>query len=232
MKIINAIKREINDFSIRERIFFPLTLCVIFAISVLKGDCIPSMISAICGMSYTILAGKGKYYCYYIGMAGTLCYSYLAFTNSFYGNFMLYFCYYFPMEIVGIIKWKKHLKKDSLQIEKTRLSKNERIFYGIISVLACVFTVNVLLMMNDKTPYMDGIVTGLSVIGLILTVKRCIEQWYIWIIVNALSVIMWIEAYISGSDTFALIIMWGIYLYLGFYFLALWKKEMSENEKM
>ena len=83
---------------------------------------------------------------------------------------------------------------------------------------------------GDKTPYIDGITTIFSVIGLLLTVKRCIEQWYIWIVVNGLSMIMWIEAYKNGSNCFATILMWATYLVLAFYFLHTWKKEIETGK--
>ena len=61
---------------------------------------------------------------------------------------------------------------------------------------------------------------------MLLTVKRCIEQWYIWIIVNALTLVMWFNAYINGSNSLVLVFMWLTYLVLAFYFLKEWKKEL------
>ena len=60
-----------------------------------------------------------------------------------------------------------------------------------------------------------------------LTVKRCIEQWYVWFFVNLLSLIMWIFAYLNASNCFATIIMWAVYLVLSIYFLQVWKKEIN-----
>ena len=84
----------------------------------------------------------------------------------------------------------------------------------------------VLKLMNGANPLFDSVTAVFSVIGLILTVKRCIEQWYIWTIVNGMSVVMWIEAYFAGSNCLATIIMWAVYFVLGIYFLYCWQKEM------
>lgn len=231
MRVFEFIKAELQGWGKYERIFFPLGIFLIVCISIYLNDSKIALVSAICGISYTILAGKGKISCYIFGLTGTLCYSYLAFKNGLYGNLMLYMFYYFPMQILGIFKWKKHLKKDTQEIVKTYLSNNERLLYLSAAIFFSVLTAILLKKYGDATPYIDGITTVFSIVGLILTIKRCIEQWYIWFVVNSLSVIMWIEAYINGSNCFATIIMWAVYVFLAMYFLHGWKKDIKNNSE-
>ena len=148
MKIIDFLKEEIKSLSIFERIFFLCAITIILITSILTKDNKLALISSICGICYTILAGKGKIYCYFIGMIGTFCYSYLSFKNSFYGNFLLYFCYYLPMEIIGIFKWKKHLKTNSSEIIKSSLSIKERIIYASLTILITIIFAFVLFLVS------------------------------------------------------------------------------------
>jgi nicotinamide mononucleotide transporter len=83
---------------------------------------------------------------------------------------------------------------------------------------------------HDKNPIFDSITTIFSIFGLLLTVKRCIEQWYVWIVVNGLSAIMWIQAYLNGSNCFATVIMWVTYFILAVYFLKNWEKDIQQQE--
>ncbi len=229
MNLLELIKSEFKNWGKYERILFPLILILTVIISVIIGDNKVALVSALCGMSYTILAGKGKISCYFIGMIGTFCYSYIAFKNGFYGNLALYMLYYLPMEIIGILKWRKHLKKDIREIIKTRLSNKDRLIYTVIVVILSICLSFILKLFNGSTPFLDGTVTILSIVGQLLTVKRCVEQWYIWFIVNLLSLIMWIFAYIiNDSNCFATIIMWAVYLVLSVYFLQIWRKEIKE----
>ena len=227
MTLLELIKSEFKNWGKYERVLFPLVIVLTIIISVVMGDNKIALVSAVCGMSYTILAGKGKISCYFIGMIGTFCYSYIAFKNGFYGNLALYMFYYFPMEIIGIMKWRKHLKEDVREIVKTRLSNKGRVIYASVAVVLSVALSVVLKLFNGSTPFLDGTVTILSVIGQLLTVKRCIEQWYVWFVVNLLSLVMWIFAYINGSNCFATIIMWLVYLILSVYFLQAWKREIK-----
>ena len=227
MKITEFIKKELSGWGKIERVVFPLEILLIIILSVLIGDSKIALVSAVCGISYSILAGKGKISCYMFGLCGTLCYAYLALKNNLFGNLALYTLYYFPMQIVGIFKWKKHLKKDSQEIVKTKLTNKERIFYTLISIVCSVILYVILLFLLDQSPIMDSVTAVLSVVGLILTVKRCIEQWYVWFIVNGLSTIMWINAYLHGSNCFATILMWATYFVLSIYFLITWKQELK-----
>lgn len=227
MNIINFIKKEFTGFGKYERILFPLEIFLIICLSFITGDNKIALISAICGISYTILAGKGKISCYIIGLTGTMCYAYLAYKNFLYGNLFLYMLFYFPMQIVGIFKWKKHLKKDSQEIIKTQMTKKETVIFLTLTLLGSAITALILRKFGAATPVIDATTTIFSIGGLILTIKRCIEQWYVWIIVNGLSVIMWIEAYLNGSNCLATVIMWLTYFILAFYFLHTWKKEIS-----
>lgn len=227
MKFREFIKSELRGWGKAERIVFPLEILLIIVLSFLINDSKIALVSAICGILYTIFAGKGKISCYAFGLCGTLCYSYLSFVNNLFGNLALYMLYYLPMQIVGIFRWKKHLKKDSGEIIKTKLSVKERLIYLILTIIISLAVSFILKYTGDASPFIDGTTTVFSILGMLLTVKRCIEQWYVWILVNGLSALMWIEAYIQGSNCLATVIMWLTYFILAFYFLAGWRKEIK-----
>lgn len=229
MSLLNFIKGEFSGWSKYEKILFPLGILTIISLSVIMKDSKIALVSAICGISYTILAGKGKISCYFIGMTGTLCYAYISFKNAFYGNLLLYMCYYLPMQIIGVFQWRKHLKKEKQEIVKTGLSPKERLIYFTTAFIGTIIVSYLLQKAGDQTPLMDAFTTVFSILGMVLTVKRCIDQWIVWTAVNAFSLLMWIKAYINGSNCFATILMWGTYLLLGIYFLYTWQKELSEK---
>lgn len=230
MNTLDFIKKELYGWGKWERIFFSIGILIIIIISFVMKDSKVALVSAVCGISYSILAGKGKISCYLFGLCGTFCYSYISFKNALYGNLALYVLYYFPMQVLGIFKWKKHLKKDVQEIVKTKLSNKERSVYLIFAVILSLITYFILKYLGDLNPLIDSITSVFSVIGLILTVKRCIEQWYVWFIVNALSTVMWVEAYLNGSNCFATILMWAVYLVLSVYFLYTWNKEIKNSD--
>lgn len=228
MKITEFIKKETEGWKSFEITGLLFVLTLIFINAFIFKDSPVAVCSAICGILYTIIAGKGKISCYFFGLAGSSCYIWLSFTNALWGNMLLYLCYYIPMQILGIFKWREHLQKDTREIIKTKLSQKQRIKYGLISIFGSILTILILSYFNDKNPVIDGITTFLSILGMYFTVKRCIEQWIIWMIVNGLSFIMWLNLVLHGAKTVATVIMWGAYFILAVYFYREWK--LSETK--
>lgn len=227
MKVAEFIKKEFMGWGKYERVIFPLEIILIALISVYLKDNPVALCSAVCGICATILAGKGKISCYLFGMIANICYSYISFKNHLWGNLGLNMLYFFPMQFVGIAKWSKHLKKETQEIYKTSLAKKESLIYYASAILISIFLFFILRHFNDLNPFADSATVVLSVFAYIFTVKRCIEQWYLWTIVNGMSVYMWIYAYLNGSHCFATILMWSTYFILGLYFLCIWKKELK-----
>lgn len=229
MKFLEFVKKELTGWKKYEIFGLVFVLFIVVVNAFFTKDSIVAVISAICGIFYTIIAGKGKISCYLFGLTGSGCYSYLAFHNALYGNLVLYLCYYIPMQILGIFKWKDHLKTDSKEIEKICLPQAVRIKLFLVSLIGSFFMVTILYKLNDSHPFADGITTFLSIIGMYLTVKRAIEQWFVWMIVNGLSFIMWLNLIIHGAKVFSTLIMWGVYFILAIYFYKMWKKEIAQN---
>lgn len=200
-------------------------LILFLNVSVFKDSPI-AFISAFFGITYTILAGKGTPICYIFGVAGSSFYGCLAFHNALWGNLLLYMGYYVPMQILGYFRWQNHLKSDSYEIVKTSLGKKEFFLLIIISVLCSLATFFILTISNDKSPMIDSITSVLSIAGMYLTVRRAIEQWWFWMIVNGLSAFMWIKIAFSGEKVYSTVIMWSVYFLLAIYFYITWKREI------
>lgn len=223
------VKLELSGWEKHELYGLIIIASTILFNALILNDSIVAIISAICGILYTILAGKGKISCYLFGLTGTCFYSYLAFKNALFGNLLLYIGYYLPMQVIGIFQWKKHLKKFNNEIIKTKLSKIELKKLFVITFLSVFCFIGVLHTFKDSHPIIDGITTILSLLGMYLTVKRAIEQWIIWTIVNFLSIIMWVCVATSGQKVYSTIIMWCVYFVLGLYFYYKWNKEIRQT---
>lgn len=227
MEVREFLKAELSGWKKGEVIALSIIFSVIFINAFIVKDSIIAVISAVCGILYSTIAGKGKVSCYFFGLTGTCCYSWLSFDNGLWGNLVLYMCYYFPMQILGIFEWKKHLKKTTKEIVKVQMSRSQVLKLTVLVILACIGAVFIIKFFKGSSPVFDGITTVLSVFGMYLTVKRSIEQWIIWIIVNGLSSIMWLNLVLHGAKTYSTFIMWCVYFILAFYFYFCWRREMK-----
>lgn len=232
MKIIEIIKLDIKGWTDQELFWLTLIFAAILINSFMVKDNPVAVISAFCGILYTVIAGKGKVSCYLFGVTGSFCYSYLSFKAALYGNLALYLFYYVPMQIFGFFNWQKHLLKKSNEIVKVRLSKNELLKVCTIAILGSFVTVHLLWLLKDANPVVDGVTTFLSIIGMYLTVRRAIEQWIVWMIVNGLSFFMWLNLILQGVKAYSTLIMWGVYFICAVYFFRCWKKELAKNQNL
>ena len=201
---------------------------VLFLNAYIMHDSLIALASAFCGITYTLLAGKGNPLCYLIGLTGSAFYVYLAYSNNLWGNCLLYALYFVPMQLIGFFKWHKHLKVDKYEIIKTSLSKRENIILFSITALISVFISIIFAKTGDSNPVVDGLTTVFSVLGMFLTVRRAIEQWYVWAGVNFLSFVMWVIIALNGARIYSTVLMWAVYLFLAIYFYREWKKELSQ----
>jgi len=207
-------------------IYFVLILNIV----IFKDDLV-AVLSAFFGITYTMLAGKGNPKCYLFGLAGSGLYSWLAFSNSLWGNLGLYMLYYIPMQSIGFFKWNNHLKKGQNEIIKTKLEFKEAVIIYASAIFLCIISIIILYGIGDKSPIIDGITTIFSITGMYLTVKRCIEQWQVWIIVNGLSTIMWLNIALGGEKVYSTVIMWFVYLLFAIYFYYKWRVEIRLTDE-
>lgn len=229
MRFLEFLIFELKGWKKREIIGLCLVFGIILINLVVFNDSIVAVISAVCGILYTTIAGKGKISCYLFGLLGTSFYSYLSLKNALYGNLCLYIGYYLPMQVFGIFEWKKHRKSATREIIKKSLTAKQALKLVIIASILSIFVISVLCYFKDSSPVFDGITTVLSIVGMYLTVKRCIEQWIVWILVNSLSSFMWFKLIINGSKAYSTLVMWIVYLLLAIYFFVMWKKEIKSD---
>jgi nicotinamide mononucleotide transporter len=209
-------------------ILFVVLLCVFIIIQGFSNHDNPvAIVSAVCGITYTFIAGKGLPVCYLFGITGSVFYCILSYQNHLWGNLLLYAAYYAPMQVIGYIKWNKNLKDKGKSIIKIKLPQKELCL--LISVLTIIsfFVYITLVLSHDSNPILDSITTVFSLGGMYLTVRRAIEQWIFWIGVNTLALFMWLNVLLMGARVYSTVIMWAVYLILAVYFYFSWRKEIE-----
>ena len=224
------IKNKTNSWKKSEKVGLFLILLGIVVHAIVRQDSIVALVSAICGITYTFLAGKGLPVCYLFGITGSSFYSFLAFQNSLWANLLLYACYYLPMQILGYFRWNKNLQSGKREIVKIRLPKKELLCLIVVLLALSIIVYQLLIYLKDTNPFLDSITAVFSIGGMYLTERRAIEQWVFWMGVNALSLAMWINDALDGARVYSTIAMWGVYLFLAIYFYLEWRREIAQKE--
>ena len=201
----------------------------ILALSIYWGDTALGMTAAVTGMMYTVLAGKGKLACFLFGLVNTPLYAYMAFKAGYYGDFSMN-VYYFAMMIPGFAAWKRNQAGNpETGIIRTRLSPRARVRLAL-ACLGGIFSLwAVLHLLHGSSPLCDSVTNVLSIAAMLLTVRRAIEEWILWIAVDAVEVFMWWRAWCAGEGAISVLLMWLLFLANGIYLLSLWIKAGRER---
>ena len=203
----------------------------IIGLSLYWGDNLLGITAATTGMAYTILAGKGKVSCFIFGLINTPIYAYLAYKSGYYGDLVLNI-YYFLMMFPGLVTWLKNQSNDTHEgIKRTQLSWRGRLMLTLLSLGSILPLWAILAAAGGSQALCDSATNILSIAAMILTVRRAIEQWILWILVNAIEVFMWYKAWLLGEGSISILLMWLLFLANGIYLLSLWLKIAKQNRK-
>ena len=226
-KVAEWIKGECSGWKTGEAVWFFFCVAATVATALIQKDTGLGITAAVTGIFYTLLAGKGKISCYLFGIVNSLLYGWLSYKAKLYGEVMLNLGWYFPMMFVGLFFWGKNLGNSQI-IRKTTLGVKGKIICYALSLVGIAVYAIILYWMKDSQPILDSATTILSVTAMILTVKRCADQWIIWTIVNILSVWMWFREFQLNGQSVALLAMWVVALANGIIFYFQWYKDIRK----
>ena len=224
-KLKEVLRKEFIGWKKWEILWIVIATAVVLGVSIYWQDTAIGIFAALTGIWCVILTGKGKLSSFWFGTINTVLYAIVAWKARYWGEVMLNLIYYVPMNFVGMYMWSKNINEETEEVIKKRLS-----FKGSIIAYFCVAAGTVgygfiLKLIDGTLPFIDAMSTVFSIFAQILCVKRYMEQWVLWVIVDVVTVIMWVYAFINGTGDMATVLMWSVYLVNAIIMLVKWNKD-------
>lgn len=198
------------------------------------GDSLIGLISSMTGMICVVLVAKGKISNYYFGIVQASTYAYISYSYGLYGEAMLNGLFYLPIQFIGIYLWRKNLTTKSTvgeDVKVKRLTSKGWITLIAVSVVASVIYAYVLSAIGGQQVRLDSVAVVLSIIAQVLMLKRFAEQWVLWIVVNILSIILWIIVLTqTGGNDWSMLVMWSAFLINSIYGYINWLRMQKKQE--
>lgn len=224
MSVKTILKNEFQGWKLWEILWLIFSAAVILVVSSFYKDNWQGIAGAVCGISASVLTGKGKLSAYIIGGIGRVLYAIVAFKALFYGEVMLNLLYFVPMEFYGIYEWNKNMNAETHEVNKRSMNTKQLVYLAAI-IAAATFGFGLFLKhLGGRLPFADSFTNVVSIIAMIVTIKMFWQQWILWIVVNSVSIFMWVLSFINGSGSIAILLMWCIYLANSIIMLVKWKK--------
>ena len=189
-------------------LFLSVGLSVQVVVFSLTGAGWLSVVSGVAGIFSVILCSQGKISTFFFGFIQISSYLYLSLAARLYAEVGLN-VFYLLSQFYGIYVWRRRYGVDMQ--EKTRAQSDLDVvgqglrsrhlplwrfallmLLTLIAALAAGYGLERLT--DDSQPYLDAFTTVPAVVAQVLMVMAYREQWYIWLLIDLLSVVMWVRA--------------------------------------
>ena len=188
---------------------------------------------SLAGFLYVVCASRCSFWIFIFGLYQPIGYGIICLTSGIYGEMLVNFAYFAPMQIVGMSLWIKNyiLKKNQQTLDNTlvyvkRLKPKDYLIILPIVAVCYVAVYFILTLLNgQRLPYLDAFISVLCILGTLLLTLRYIENWYVYLLVNLSSTVLWgisiFQDDISAPFMFILYITYTLYSIIG---LFEWRK--------
>lgn len=158
-----------------------------------------SAIGALSGVASTVLAANGSIWNFLFGLIDVCFYSIILFKNGQPAQLCLHLLYILPMEFIGFFKWRKvGLRKDNT-IKARRLPAKYWINVAVLFVAVFIASswISYYLLKAGGSEIiivkvlLDALITTGNIVAFVLMAGAYAEQWYLWMVVNVGSILLW-----------------------------------------
>jgi nicotinamide mononucleotide transporter len=180
---------------------------------------------AVLGVTYVILSIKQNVRTWLMGLLSSALYIYVFLESGFYADMTLQI-YYVWISIYGWILWAGGKQtdhgKETLQVTTT--SKKISLILVVISLLLwALIWIFLKQFTNSPVPIGDSFITSLSIVATWMLARKKIEHWLVWIIVDLVSLILFIF-----KGLYPTTILYAIYTLASVWGYIEWKKDFKK----
>lgn len=134
--------------------------------------------------------------------------------------------YYLLAAIYGFWCWCRGSRGAQADHPSLPITRTPRLMWarlGVVLVLVYVLIAWVLLTFTDSTvPYWDALNTSLSIIGMWMLARKWVEQWLVWMLVDAVSTALYIYKEIPFYA-----VLYAIYTVIAWFGYQEWRRKMQ-----
>lgn len=182
-----------------------------------------ALVSGMLGICSVVLGAQGNILTFVFGFAQVVSYTYLCVVERFYAEIAINIYYFFTM-IYGVYCWRRRLSGKSLQVQTRSLSRGVFLLLSIVTVLLSILSGWLLQRYtDDPQPYLDAFTTMPAIVAQILMVMTYREQWYLWLVVDILALVMWLRA-----ENYCMVAQYAFWCANCIYGYVQWTKSLQE----
>lgn len=192
-------------------------------------------VNTLLGLFYVFTQAKGKVATQFLGVVYFGFYIFIAYSQKYYGEALVYLIVMLPMYIYGIIHWLSNRdKKDNVVIVRSNLSLKEWCVSGICFIVVAVGAYFVLKVLNTAQLIINCLSFLTILPAVYLLVRRCKWNQVAFLVNDFIVPLLWIFLVVEGDLSFLPMCIYHIFqITYDIYGLVEWikleKKQQNKN---
>ena len=179
--------------------------------------------TTILGLAYILLEYKANVWMWVVGFLMQSLGIVLYYQKGLYADCGMEF-YYLAMTVYGFIDWMRHSsKKVDLPIRHMP-KKTAAIWLGIAAFIWLMLYLILTHFTDSRVPVADAFTTALSIVGIWALARKYLEQWFVWIIVDIVTCILYFYKEIPFKAS-----LYGLYVVIAVFGYFKWKNLMHQK---
>jgi len=168
--------------------------------------------ATLAGLAYVVFLIREKVIAWPFGIAGSLLSIYLFVDSKLYSEAFLY-GFYVVAGFWGWIRWSRRVAAHHNPVVRYRLPAHAVIIL-VASVVALTLATVFSTYTDAQRPYIDAFTTAFSFAATYMEVKKVLETWVYWIVLNVASIWLYmdrsLDIYAALICVYALLSVWGL----------------------
>ncbi len=170
------------------------------------------ILATLAGLVYIVFLIREKVICWPFGIAGSLLSIYLFIDGKLYSEAFLY-SYYVVMGFWGWVRWSRRESAHANPVVRYSFPAHSLII--LVSSLGAIALGSFFAHYSDaQRPYIDAFTTAFSFAATYMEVKKVLETWYYWIVLNLASIWLYmdrdLDIYAGLICVYAVLSVWGL----------------------
>lgn len=175
---------------------------------------------AVLGLLFLFFEIRQSAWLWPTGILSSLFYIYIFYAAQFYADMGLQ-VYYVVVSIYGWYYWLKGKREEEDKLPVVRLKARLAQLLALFTILIFVLIAYVLVHFTDSPlPYWDAFTTALSITATWMLARKILEQWWLWIIVNLVSLGLYVY-----KGLYPTVVLFAFYTLMSFVGYRQWKKS-------
>ena len=156
-----------------------------------------------------ILAAKGKVLTYVFGFISAIMYAFISYKYNVFGQLILSVLFLAPVQLYGWYNWRKpenNTDKHQIKVKKMSLVQFNILILAIL-VISAIYGYLVLHLYFGQNIglFAESIAEVATIAAFILTVLIYRELWFLWLVVDILTITIWLDGLIDNAITIVII---------------------------